>query len=117
MPGPAPPGPNPNQRPDQHRQRKQPTGFRRVLRAGGHLLLLLGLPIESATGLPTQNDYQAQQPFSYQRTHDLKDQEVIFNPIGGYATDVTFLRAEIREPYTNIGLHNNQTEDFIKQLH
>ena len=57
------------------------------------------------------------QPFSYQRTHDLKDQKVIFNPIGRYATYVTFLLAEIPVPYSYIELLINQTEDFINQLH
>ena len=64
-------------------------------------------------GLPTNSD----QPFSYRRTHDLKEQKVIFNPIGRYATDVTFLHAEIRVPYNHNGLHINQTEEFINNLH
>ena len=62
-------------------------------------------------GLPTNSD----QPFSYRRTHHLKEQKVIFNP--SYATDVTFLHAEIRVPYNHIGLHINQTEEFINNLH
>ena len=64
-------------------------------------------------GLPTDSD----QPFSHRRTHDLKEQKVIFNPIGRYATDVTFLHDEIRVPYNHIGLHINQIKEFFNNLH
>ena len=102
----------------QHRSSQPPSKWRRLLRAGGHLLLLLGAPFQSVNGLiPTLDHGPLHQPRTYTRTHDLKNQKVIFNPIGRYATDVTFLHAEIRVPYTHISLHINQTEDFINELH
>ena len=39
---------------------------------------------------------EPEQPFSYERTFDLTQQKVIFNPIGKFATDVTFAHVELR---------------------
>jgi hypothetical protein len=39
---------------------------------------------------------EPEQPFSYERKFDLTQQKVIFNPIGKYATDVTFAHIELR---------------------
>jgi len=41
----------------------------------------------------------SEQPFSYDRKFDLTQQKVIFNPIGQFATDVSFAHIELVVPY------------------
>ena len=49
-----------------------------------------------------QPDSRAPLPFAYKRNHDIRNQKVVFNPVGQYATDVSFIHAEIRMPFNHI---------------
>ena len=78
--------------PVQHLQHKQPSSLQKLLQLGGHMLLLLGIPIDSVNGLIPQNDYSASQPFANEQSKEIKHQKIIFHPIEQNVTDVTFLR-------------------------
>ena len=58
-------------------------------------LLVIGQPAR----LEPIQDRGAEQPFSYERRFDLAQQKVVFNPIGQYATDVTFAHIQLRVPF------------------
>src|SRR5574343_108543 len=63
--------------------------------------ILLMSYIQTSNGLPPFNDgtnygLRDAQPFTYERNFDLAQQKVIFNPIGQYATDVTFMHLELK---------------------
>src|SRR5574343_93527 len=63
--------------------------------------ILLMSHIQTSNGLPPFNDgtsYELRdaQPFTYERNFDLAQQKVIFNPVGQYATDVTFMHLELK---------------------
>ena len=64
------------------------------------LLGLLGPQAKAAPGYDSErkgNDRD--QPFSYERTLDLTQQKVVFNPIGQFATDVTFAHLQLQVPF------------------
>ena len=70
---------------------------------GGYLILFLAAGSEPSHGFPSdQLDPCAPQPFAFERNHDIRNQKVVFNPVGQYFTDVTFIHAEIRMPFKHI---------------
>ena len=87
--------------PQQHQ--RGPTDFRGVFRFGGFLTLLLAAGSKPSHGhLSDQPDSRAPLPFAYERSHDIRNQKVVFNPVGQYATDVSFIHAKIRMPFKHI---------------
>ena len=98
----------PSRRRLHHRGRpRNPQGFfriwfqhgRRGLRLIGTLLLLSVITTTQAGPAYDPGSTFGQRdatPFTYERTFDLTQQKVIFNPIGKYAVDVTFLHMELK---------------------
>ena len=101
-------------RPQQHR--RGPTDLRGIIRLGGYLILLLAAGSEPSHGFPSdQPDSRAPPPFAYERNHDLRNQKVVFNPVGQYATDVSFIHAEIRMPFKHIPKRIHVARSTIEQ--
>jgi len=97
-----------------HRARQAP--FWRSGRPRHFLLLILAL---LHTPPPSQGSpvIHNQDPFTYNKNPDLRNQRVIFNPIGKYATDVTFVHAGIRVPFKHIRKHHREANRVIDKLH
>jgi hypothetical protein len=80
-------------------------------------VLFLSLYLQLDTGLATDpTNERAPPPFTYDRSQDLKHQKVIFNQVGQYATDVTFLHAEIRVPFKHIQKHITEAMQMMLAL-
>lgn len=56
-------------------------------------------------------------PFGYDRTFDLAQQKVIFNPIGQYAVDVTFLHVELKVPFGHYPQLFQDFQDDVKKAY
>ena len=57
------------------------------------------LPSTSSAREYNRKGPDSEQPFSYERIFDLTQQKVVFNPVGRFATDVTFAHIELAVPY------------------
>ena len=84
---------------------KPRSGTIRIVQAILLISVALNLPGHSL-GAPASFDHDQpfgikhnEQPFSRTRNLDLTQQKIIFNPIGQYAVDVTFVHVELKVPF------------------